>query len=380
MLIWIRRPGFNDTFRSETEVLQDISHWLQEQYQKDYKLAGILYLHSINHARVEGSALRNLKMFRELCGPEALKNIVLATTFWSEVERRIGEGREAELASKEAFWGGMLGRGSRMARFTDRESGLDILSNLIGLSPQPLKIQRELVEQDIALVDTGAGRMVNQELARLEEKHQQELVQLRADMDDAMRDKDAEVQEILRAQEEKIEARMNKVHRQQEQLRADRRAETRRMQGEIEKARFERNQEVSNLKESIEQLQREVSRRDHTHKLQFERFEESSTNQDVRIQQLKAYNEQAQKRFEGLDIDEVIARVRADESKLRVEEREKLEAEIQKAKNSGTAKKRSKAITIFFNVLRVALPLGSLLTLGVPIMIPGLSSDTEPEF
>lgn len=343
------------------------------------KLAGILYLHSINHARVEGSALRNLKMFRELCGPEALKNIILATTFWDAVDARIGEAREAELASKEAFWGGMIEEGSRMARFKTRESGLEILSNLIGLSPQPLKIQRELVEEDIALVNTGAGRMVNQELARLEEKHQQELIRLRADMDDAMRDKDAEVQKILRAQEEKIEAQMTKVHRQQEQLRADRRAEARRMQGEMEKARFERDQEVSHLKDSIEQLQQEAHRREHKQKLQFERFEESSTKQDERIKELNAYNEQARKNFEGMDIDQVIARVRASESKLRVEEREKLEAEIRKAKRPGPIKKRSRGTGFFFGLLRVALPIGTLLTLGVPISMPGMSSETEPE-
>lgn len=336
LLILVRRPGFNDTFRSETEVLQDISSWLREQYESDTKLAGILYLHGINHSRVEGSALRNLKMFRELCGPEALKNIVLATTFWDTVDPRTGNAREAELADKEPFWGEMLARGSRMARFTDRESGLDILSNLISLSPTPLKIQRELVEEDIALVDTGAGRMVNEELARLEKKHQQELVQLKADMDDAMREQDAEFQEVLRAQEEKIEARMEKIHRQQEQLKADRRAETRRMQGELQKLTFERDQ-------------------------------------------LKAYNEEAAKDFEGLSIDEIIARVRVKESKLRVEEREKLEAGIQKAKREGSAKKRGKAMNAFFHVLRLAVPVATLLTLGIPIAVPGLSSEGGTE-
>ena len=39
-------------------------------------------------------------MFRELCGQEAYKNVVVLTTFWDEVPNDEGVEREAELESK----------------------------------------------------------------------------------------------------------------------------------------------------------------------------------------------------------------------------------------------------------------------------------------
>jgi hypothetical protein len=374
-------------------VLQDISTWLRDQYESANKLAGIIYLHGINHPRVEGSALRNLKMFRELCGLDALKNIILVTTFWSDTEQLTGERREEELATKEAFWGGMLERGSRMARFTDKASGQDILRSLVDLPPKPLKIQKELVEDDKALVDTGAGQIVNDELIRLEAKHKEDMVQLQVDMDEAMQLKDAELQQVLREQEAKLEQKMDKVQRQQEQLRADRRAEARRMQSEFEDAmhalRRQNDMEVSNLKDDVEELQSNLRRRERDRKAQAERFQEvynmqeqrmqdiqdrsqeSHALQELRMAELERYNEEARKKYEGLDIEGMIAQVRAEESKLHAEDREKLEQEIQKLQQVPATRKRDKLPGVFFSVLRAALPIATLLTLGVPITLPG---------
>jgi hypothetical protein len=375
-------------------VLQDISHWLKEQYESENKLAGIIYLHGINHPRVEGSALRNLKMFRELCGLDALKNITLATTFWTDVNTLVGKTREEELASKQAFWGAMLQRGSRMARFVDLASGLDILRNIIGLPPQPLKIQREMVDDDKALVDTGAGQVVNEELIRLEEQHKRDISRLKTEMDEAMGSKDAEYQEILREHEKKLEERISKVQRQQEQLKADRRAEARRMQSEFEDAiyalRHKNDVDVSNLKGHVEQLQGEILRRECEHDTQARHFEEarqaqeqqmsdiqrnnheSQMLQEERIAELEFYNEQAQRKFEGLDVDDMIAQIRAEEGKLRAEDREELEAAIRKLQQGNSTRKRDQVPEMLFSVLRTVLPVATQLILGIPIVLPDI--------
>ena len=55
----MRSPGFNDTSKSDTEILQDISQWLRETYEEDNKLSGIVYLHrerGAGQAREEGSS------------------------------------------------------------------------------------------------------------------------------------------------------------------------------------------------------------------------------------------------------------------------------------------------------------------------------------
>lgn len=73
--------------------------------------------------------LHNMKMFRELCGTEPLKNVILATSFWGKVDQATKEMRERELDTTPEFWRSMIRKGSRTARFTDRASALSMISN-----------------------------------------------------------------------------------------------------------------------------------------------------------------------------------------------------------------------------------------------------------
>ena len=108
---------------------------------------------------MRGSARLNLEMFQELCGIDSLRNVVLASTMWDFVPQHVGEGREAELASKPEFWGKMLAHGSRIERHDrSRESALAIIRSLIDTKPIVLDIQDELVNQGLNLDDTGCGR------------------------------------------------------------------------------------------------------------------------------------------------------------------------------------------------------------------------------
>lgn len=71
--------------------------------------------------RMQGSAKKNLFMFKKLCGNDALKNVLLATTMWDRVGDVEGSARESELISTPDFWGWMVGRGSRVYRHTGEE-------------------------------------------------------------------------------------------------------------------------------------------------------------------------------------------------------------------------------------------------------------------
>ena len=71
--VWlIDTPGFDDTYRSDAEVLKDVAFWLAAAYTKHTQLAGILYLHRITEPKFQGSAKRNLRMFQQLCGTKNL--------------------------------------------------------------------------------------------------------------------------------------------------------------------------------------------------------------------------------------------------------------------------------------------------------------------
>jgi hypothetical protein len=54
-------------------------------HANNIKLTGIVYLHRIMDNKVGGSAMKNLRMFRALCGNYGLGSVVLATTHWSKV-------------------------------------------------------------------------------------------------------------------------------------------------------------------------------------------------------------------------------------------------------------------------------------------------------
>jgi hypothetical protein len=91
--VWlIDTPGFDDTNRSDAEVLKDVAFWLAAAYTRETQLAGIIYLHRITEVRMLGSAKRNLRMFKQLCGTNNLNSVILVTTHWSDKEgKRIPE-------------------------------------------------------------------------------------------------------------------------------------------------------------------------------------------------------------------------------------------------------------------------------------------------
>lgn len=96
-------PGFDDTTRSDTEVLREIAGWLNDSYKNRVLLQGIIYLHRIADVRMQGSAKKNLLMFKKLCGEDALKKVVLATTMWDKVPQRQAEEREKQLIETPEF-------------------------------------------------------------------------------------------------------------------------------------------------------------------------------------------------------------------------------------------------------------------------------------
>jgi predicted GTPase len=61
--VLVDTPGLDDTTMSDSNVVNRILDWLETEYRKGTKLNAILYLHRITDPRMQGSALRNLRMF-----------------------------------------------------------------------------------------------------------------------------------------------------------------------------------------------------------------------------------------------------------------------------------------------------------------------------
>lgn len=216
-------PGFDDTNLSDTDVLREIATWLTGSYNNKVKLTGILYLHRIIDPRMGGSAKKNLFMFKKLCGPEALKHVVLVTTMWEQVDEKVGLSRERELEETEDFWGYMLGKGSRIERHMNTpESARRIVEIFMSKgrpsSPVLLAIQDEMVNNNKDLDETEAGRGLDDVLAREREKFRRELEQTRQEMQEAIDLRDKESQEELSKQQTESEKRMKQLQVQQMEL------------------------------------------------------------------------------------------------------------------------------------------------------------------
>ena len=85
-LFLIDTPGFDDTYKSDTDILREVANWLSEAYQRKIQLTGIVYLHRTLDVRLGGAAMKKLRMSKQLCGPEGLSSVVLTTTMWAGVD------------------------------------------------------------------------------------------------------------------------------------------------------------------------------------------------------------------------------------------------------------------------------------------------------
>lgn len=115
-------------------------------------------------------------------------NVVLVTTMWEDVNPVEAIARETELCGTESFWGTMLASGASTQRYNNqRVIALEIIKAVVKKSPAALRIQKELVDDGAALVDTDAGAYVNEELIKLQRKHKEELEAVREEMNRAIK-------------------------------------------------------------------------------------------------------------------------------------------------------------------------------------------------
>lgn len=149
----IDTPGFDDTYRIERVILEQVASFLSATYDDDVRMSGIIYLHRIVDVRMLGSAVRNLRIFRKLCELDCLPNLFLATTFWDVTDPIEGARRGRELIPERDFWGFMHSKGRAVMRHSrSRESAMTILEwTLRKRRRSTLQIQREMNVEGLEL-------------------------------------------------------------------------------------------------------------------------------------------------------------------------------------------------------------------------------------
>ncbi|KAI0451119.1 hypothetical protein F5B21DRAFT_488242 [Xylaria acuta] len=186
----IDTPGFDDTNREDVEVLTAVAHYLAVSYANNVSVNGIIYLHRISDTRIGSSTRRNLEMMRALCGEDAFENVAVVTTMWgsdqSEIELAKQRSREQEL--RDIYLCDMIRKGSQIVRHDRcktlserRTSAKDILARAIELwkdTQVTLQIQHEMVDLNMTLKETSAGKVLERFILEHQKSYEGDLEQL----------------------------------------------------------------------------------------------------------------------------------------------------------------------------------------------------------
>jgi hypothetical protein len=222
---------------------------------------------------------QTLRLFQQLVGDDSLKNVVLATTHWSQWDNKHSE-RQHELSEKH--WQRMILHGSSIERHNgSRKSAIKIIEPLISSPPTVVKIVDELVEQKLSWEDTAVGRSMNEAFARIQRELKEELAAVKSYQRQTEERRAAEVKQghndrkeleekYLKAAEEKDKKAIDTITELKEQMLAQRE----------EQAKQWRQQLVEATKEKEEYMKMlEVKRQQRRSKRKFngERFEEESS-------------------------------------------------------------------------------------------------------
>ncbi|PVF99677.1 hypothetical protein CPB86DRAFT_675266, partial [Serendipita vermifera] len=156
-------PGFDDTNTTDFDILEKIATYMSEIYKDRKLLDGILYFHNIANVRMGGAAVRNLRLFENLCGPDPLKSVMMVTNMWDTLtDINIGEDREKELKEDPEFFGRVLQGGATLRRHTGTvQSSYQMLSELLEVGDRRrelLAIQAEMVDEKRRLDETTAAK------------------------------------------------------------------------------------------------------------------------------------------------------------------------------------------------------------------------------
>jgi hypothetical protein len=251
--VLVDTPGFDDSSMSNEEIATKIVQWLESSYRSGIRLNGIIYIHDITKPRMQGSAYQNMRLFRQLCGDDALGNVILATSFWDQITKSVGAKREHELKNSEDFWANMVAKGSEVVRIKpDRSICLKVLERIAAKNKVDLLVQTEMVVEKKRLKDTTVGKDTRSSEIRkfeetLEKEKKAEKKRLQGKLEEGQKAHKKDMEQLRTQQkkaqreEQQRQRRVEKEHKRN--LREDRRQlqqQRREIEGPVWQMRVER--------------------------------------------------------------------------------------------------------------------------------------------
>ena len=213
-------PGFDDTNRTDTDVLKDLAYWLGLSYdKKKIRLSGLIYLHPITHVRMAGTPFKNLRTFKKLVGSGNMSSVALVSTMWNANSGQEEEERDRRLRETPEYWGDMIKERAHAHRHSgDRVSAIKIITPLMDNERKVLFLQKEMVDEKKDLDRTAAGQEVNAEMNKQREALERRIDQTKEEMNKALALKDQKWVEELASDQEKYQTQINETKTAQEEM------------------------------------------------------------------------------------------------------------------------------------------------------------------
>ncbi|KAF8557841.1 P-loop containing nucleoside triphosphate hydrolase protein [Imleria badia] len=211
-VVLVDTPGFDDTYRQDSDILRVIADWLTKKYPDGttLKIAGIIYTHRITDNRVSGSVYKNLQMFGRLCGNVPLPRTSLVMTMWDQVrDPAVAKQRETQLTGD--FWRVLVDGGAKPEKFYNTpECAQNVIDRFLkmGNDGEELLLQEELVEQQKRLNETEAGKVLFNRLQKLLGDQRKMLKEL---ADEAKLQNNPSLAKSLQEEYGKIDAQLQKT-------------------------------------------------------------------------------------------------------------------------------------------------------------------------
>lgn len=214
-------------------------------------------MHRISDFRVGGIAVKNFRMFRQLCGDNALQNLAITTNMWGEVSLEKGYERERELITNGKFFKSALDKGAEIRRHDNSiESGAGILRWIMSKQPVVLGIQDEIVNQGKDLAETQAAEELQREIMEEAERQRAEMAKYQEEVEAEAR----RIEEERKMEMERIRVEtLQRMEEERERELAEIRAEKLRIEREVEEMAERHRREMESIRVQIEHHNRPPS-------------------------------------------------------------------------------------------------------------------------
>jgi hypothetical protein len=193
-------PGFDDTDRSDFEIVNEVAMGLHVLYEQGLTLRGVIYIQRITDTRMSGSSRKSLEILDAICGTQASANITFVTTMWDKlgVDSEIVGGERTE-EMKRLFLSRFIERGANVERHTGTAASAKDIVNKMILYDQPiiLSIQSEMEEQNLTLDQTKVGRILQHDLQQKQKEFDAELKEMEQQLLEAQQFNDRTAIEML---------------------------------------------------------------------------------------------------------------------------------------------------------------------------------------